>query len=74
MLELSTWQDKFDAYYWASNMDLLSIKQQHAFFFNGLGANLNRRLKGTIGQDDTISKLNELLGDIFLEQYPLFQR
>ena len=27
-----------------------------------------------MGSDDSIKRLNEILGEIFLEQYPLFQR
>ena len=31
-------------------------------------------MKGTIGNGDPISRLNEVLGKVFLEQYTLFQR
>ena len=74
MLEMSTWQDKFDAYYVASNMDILTLKQQHAFFFNSLGTDLNRRLKGLTTGLESVVYLNEILSEIFLGQYPLFQR
>ena len=74
MTEYEAWKDAFNAYFHASNMQLLGVEQQHAFLRNRLGPVLRIRLKGTVTPSASVQECYQALDKVFTERYPLFQR
>ena len=62
------------AYFHASDMQLLTAEQQLAYLKARVVMELRLRLKGTLPADPMRQECYDTLDKLFLEKYPLFQR
>jgi hypothetical protein len=73
-MEVTAWTVKYKAYYQASNMDLLGLAEQQAYFFNRMYVDLETRMKGTVTDSTSLDECSKELRRVFLEIHPRFQR
>lgn len=74
MPEVRNWMKNFKSYYTSSNMDLLSLLEQHTIFFGRMENNLAVTIRSKVVDGSTINDCYKALEARFLEIRPLYLR